>query len=210
MINGPGALRGWGQYPLPDYTLLRVRGFDPAVRALRYEVNEAFGRFGSVRGPRLPFMVVVQVRVPISADPARQVLGALVAAARSAVRSATETRKYLADRFPNVPSRVLAIAPTVALTDQQSRSLGLLADSIATPLDSLLSDLALAISGKANPRPDSLARMALAANALVNRGRDGTRRILVPAQWERLPEALRNSTGRVPIEQPTRVTLPTP
>jgi hypothetical protein len=54
-LNGSGHLRGWGQTPAPDQSLLYVRGFDPLTRRFRYEVNQRFGatrpQFVTLRSP---------------------------------------------------------------------------------------------------------------------------------------------------------------
>ena len=56
LLHGQDNLRGWGQSPFPDQTLLYVRGFDPAdASAYRYEVNPRFGstnpQFSQFRQP---------------------------------------------------------------------------------------------------------------------------------------------------------------
>jgi hypothetical protein len=44
LLHGSGRLRGWGQGQQNlDPTLLYVRGFDPATKRFKYEVNERFG-----------------------------------------------------------------------------------------------------------------------------------------------------------------------
>jgi hypothetical protein len=55
LVNGSGNLKGWGQSPFPDPSLLYVRGFDPETRHYRYEVNQRFGatrpQFLTLRSP---------------------------------------------------------------------------------------------------------------------------------------------------------------
>src|SRR6185503_1170038 len=43
LLVNPGHLRGWGQTPSPDNTLLYVRGFNSQTRQFKYEVNQRFG-----------------------------------------------------------------------------------------------------------------------------------------------------------------------
>ncbi|HEV3051076.1 MAG TPA: hypothetical protein VGX50_12255, partial [Longimicrobium sp.] len=43
LLHGADGLRGWGQSPSVDQTLLSVRGFDPLNNRFRYEVNPRFG-----------------------------------------------------------------------------------------------------------------------------------------------------------------------
>jgi hypothetical protein len=55
LLNGSGNLRGWGQTPFPDPSLLYVRGFDAQTQQYQYEVNRRFGQsrpqFVSMRSP---------------------------------------------------------------------------------------------------------------------------------------------------------------
>ena len=55
LINGAGNIKGWGMNVSPDQSLLYVRGFDPATKQYRYEVNQRFGatrpQFMTLRSP---------------------------------------------------------------------------------------------------------------------------------------------------------------
>ncbi|MEO5510578.1 MAG: carboxypeptidase-like regulatory domain-containing protein [Longimicrobiales bacterium] len=55
LLNGSGKLKGWGQTPSPDQSLLYVRGFDPVTKQYKYEVNQRFGatrpQFVTLRSP---------------------------------------------------------------------------------------------------------------------------------------------------------------
>ncbi|MFN8573340.1 MAG: carboxypeptidase regulatory-like domain-containing protein [Gemmatimonadaceae bacterium] len=55
MLHGSDNLRGWGQSPIPDQTLLFVRGFDRTSNTFRYDVNQRFGatnpQFSAFRTP---------------------------------------------------------------------------------------------------------------------------------------------------------------
>jgi len=54
-MHGSSKLRGWGQSPFPDQSLLYVRGFDPQAHKYVYEVNQRFGatrpQFITLRNP---------------------------------------------------------------------------------------------------------------------------------------------------------------
>src|SRR6185369_9058949 len=57
-VHGSDNIHGWGQNIAPDQNLLYVRGFDPAARQFKYDVNQ---RFGSTRPQQsathaLPFL----------------------------------------------------------------------------------------------------------------------------------------------------------
>jgi len=72
MVNGRDGMRGWGQGAFADPTLLYARGFDPATRAFRYEVNEAFGQDRrGVNALRSPFTVRISARVALGGNPAQ-------------------------------------------------------------------------------------------------------------------------------------------
>jgi hypothetical protein len=55
LLHDDDELKGWGQFATPDAALLYVRGFDPATRRYRYEVNQRFGatnpQFSAFRAP---------------------------------------------------------------------------------------------------------------------------------------------------------------
>jgi hypothetical protein len=55
LMHGSNNLRGWGQTPFPDASLLYVRGFDATTQRYRYEVNRRFGAtdpaFNTARSP---------------------------------------------------------------------------------------------------------------------------------------------------------------
>src|SRR5439155_8581360 len=55
LLHGSNNTRGWGQTPLPDPSLLYVRGFDPNSNRFIYDVNNRFGStnpaFNPIRAP---------------------------------------------------------------------------------------------------------------------------------------------------------------
>jgi Carboxypeptidase regulatory-like domain len=75
LFNGSDKLRGWGQPAAPDPTLLYVRGFDPAARQYRYEVNQRFGATRpGVTSVRSPVTITALMRFDLGAARERQVL----------------------------------------------------------------------------------------------------------------------------------------
>jgi len=72
-MHGSSKLRGWGQSPFPDQSLLYVRGFDPQARKYIYEVNQ---RFGATRPQfitlRNPVTLSAQMRFDLGAMRERQ------------------------------------------------------------------------------------------------------------------------------------------
>jgi hypothetical protein len=55
LLHDDDNLKGWGQFAVPDASLLYVRGFDPTTQRYRYEVNQRFGatnpQFSAFRAP---------------------------------------------------------------------------------------------------------------------------------------------------------------
>ncbi|MFL5538244.1 MAG: carboxypeptidase regulatory-like domain-containing protein, partial [Longimicrobiaceae bacterium] len=149
LLHGADGLRGWGQLPFVDRTLLRVRGFDPAAGAFRYDVNPAFGRVAGARGiGRTGFALVLQGRLSLGPDPAFAPLAGLIGGARQTAYSPESVRPALAGRFVNVPAEALSLngPRELGLTPAQALRLRQAADSLgaglAPALDSLVSILA--------------------------------------------------------------------
>jgi hypothetical protein len=71
LLNGSDNLKGWGQTPTPDQSLLYVRGFDPATRKYKYEVNQRFGatspQFVTLRSP-----VTLTAQLKVDLGPTRE------------------------------------------------------------------------------------------------------------------------------------------
>jgi hypothetical protein len=210
-LSGSNRLRGWGQQPFPDATLLRVRGFDPAVPAYRYDVNPAFGSTSGVRtGYAAPFAIKLQGRLVLGADPAVQPLANIVATARSSGLSAEDIKRTLTTRFVNVPARVLAMKGSVdpALTVDQAEKLARAADSIAPRLDSTVVSLAALLSALESPRASQVDKLVGDAEALVAAGRASARTILSSKQWRSLPRELREQVRNDPLTPAQSITIP--
>jgi hypothetical protein len=66
LLHGQDGTKGWGEGQRSETNLLVVRGFDPATRSFRYEVNEDFGQ--ARRGPnaaRTAFALAVTARMTL-------------------------------------------------------------------------------------------------------------------------------------------------
>lgn len=122
------ALRGWGGPMLPDATLYRVRGFDPAELHFLYEVNP---RFGAARPSTTTLLTPFRVSVDVSIQgwpDAQQ--GRLARAMRPARlfdrrRPAADiiARRLATEGFLDVYQPILTRADTLALTAQQIEQL---------------------------------------------------------------------------------------
>jgi len=75
LLHGADGLRGWGAAAFPDPTLYYVRGFDPATRRFRYEVNPRFGATSAAAGlVREPFRLTLDVSLNLGPSlPGQQV-----------------------------------------------------------------------------------------------------------------------------------------
>lgn len=78
IVNGSNNLRGWGQTPFPDASLLYVRGFDaldPANPRFRYEVNRRFGATNPAFNTfRAPVTLTAMLRFDVGPTRERQML----------------------------------------------------------------------------------------------------------------------------------------
>jgi hypothetical protein len=205
-LHGRDGARGWGETPLVDPVLLRVRGFDPAARAFQYEANPGFGtRSAAAARFRRPFSVTLEGRITVGSDPAYQSLMKLVNRTLGGGRSAEEIRHGLSQRIPNLPAQVAALdsAAGLRLTPGQRARLMERADSAGGALAPLADSLAEALSAMESRRRsgreaqreiDSLLgriRAVLQEELGVIRG------VLTREQWERLPEAVRDPSRQI-------------
>ena len=75
LIHGDNHLQGWGMSPLPDQTLLRVRGFDPASNSFLYSVNPRFGSTSiATTSQRVPFRITLDISVDVGHSGQEQAL----------------------------------------------------------------------------------------------------------------------------------------
>ncbi len=212
LLHGPERLRGWGQLPLVDRTLLSVRGFDPATHRFLYDVNERFGR--PVQGgtlSRLPFAVSLQVRVVLGND---QVLSAALREMRSGADDAmtpARLRMYLVQQWTNVPAEaLLQDAPRrLHLTPDQAERLHAEADSVVARREPVLREMVEILTGTRRYDARSIQRLAELreqAIALRQAGADAARAALTPEQWAKLPQSLRVLPETFSISPPTVTT----
>lgn len=209
LLHGPEHLRGWGQLPLVDRTLLSVRGFDRASRQFRYDVNDRFGRplQGGVSS-RQPFSVSLQVRVVLGND---QVLSAALREMRSSADDAmtpARLRVYLVQQWTNVPAEALIQdAPRrLHLTPVQAERLQAEADSVVARREPVLREMVEILTGTRRYDANSvqwLAELRGRAVELRQAGVDAARAVLTAAQWARLPESLRLPPDSFLISPPT-------
>lgn len=186
--------------------LYTVRGFNPADRSFRYEVNPRFGEprstlsaFGS------PFRVTLDVRVNIGKGQDRQAAERLVRVARTFADSQSarpEEIKKLAFPMREIGNaeQVLNLREQLALTPEQVTALKAIDKADNQRADSLKLDLATQISraGKTVAVDWIIAgrrRVEDAIWASFKEGLPGVRAILTAPQIELLPPNLRGEGG---------------
>jgi hypothetical protein len=128
LLNGSGNLRGWGQNPSPDQSLLYVRGFDAQTQRYHYEVNQ---RFGATRPQfltlRSPVTLTTSLRIDLGPTRERQNLEQSIGAGRTRQGSRNSESSFRSQGINSVPNPMTSI-----LRQQDSlRLTSVQADSIA-------------------------------------------------------------------------------
>lgn len=144
MVHGERRLKGWGQAPFVDQSLLFVRGFDAASGKYRYDVNQRFGatRVQQVTS-RTPAVLTMQMSVDLAPTRDWQNLTQQLARGRTRVGTKLtepQVRQLSQQIFPNVMTRLLQVGEQIHLTRTQADSLATmsrrftrLVDSVWTP-----------------------------------------------------------------------------
>jgi hypothetical protein len=220
LVHGSAHMQGWGQPATPDATLLRVRGFDPATNAFRYEVNQRFGdtRFAS-SSVRLPFIVSLEARVRLGGDIDHQGLANIISPGRTRrgdKRNAQQIRQQLLQSVFNPLRGILEVKDSLSILSQQQidrltqlqRRLLAKQDSIWAPVVAYLAplpanyDLDEAVE---KVRPARQAAYDVMLDAMVE-----VSKIFTPEQIADFPPALRSSFDieSLRAQRPTRGFFP--
>ncbi|MDB4890048.1 MAG: hypothetical protein JWL61_1903 [Gemmatimonadetes bacterium] len=192
-------LHGWGQPVVPDRTLLYVRGFDPASRTFKYQVNEHFGvANGQNSAYRVPFQIGLQGRLSVGQDPARQQIGRVFGGGGPGGNSVEAFKTRLARLVPNPFLTTIALDDSLklALTAEQKTKLKALSDAIAPVADKLAGEIAeiLAASGNApDPRVVGVKVQGKTAEAraMGEKAMADLKATLTPEQWAKLPDSVK-------------------
>jgi hypothetical protein len=220
LLHGSSKMHGWGQPAFPDATLLRVRGYDPASNAFRYEVNPRFGdtRFAS-SSIRLPFVVTLEARVRLGGDVDHQGLANIIMPGRTRrgeKRNEQQIRQLLLQSVFNPLQGILQVKDSLSvLSQQQIDQLTLLQRRLVAKQDSIWAPVVAYLA----PLPNDLnldeavervrpARQA-AFDAMIEAMRAVTE-ILTPEQIADFPPALRSSFDleSLKAQRPTRGFFP--
>jgi len=146
LLHGEGKLRGWGQQPFVDQSLLYVRGFDPATNRYKYEVNQRFGATSlSTNVTRAPVVFQMLLRYDIGPTRERQLLTQNLDRGRT-TRGTKTAEPTLKAQFgnggvPNPMATMLRDQDTLKLTADQADSLASMNRRYTVRLDSIWSPI---------------------------------------------------------------------
>jgi hypothetical protein len=153
LLHGQSHTHGWGQQPVPDASLLYVRGFDPGTQRFRYDVNPRFGatspQFTTMRAP---VTLTAMLSVDLGPPRERQLLLQALDQGRShqGIRLTEPVLRalYGSGGLVNPVATILRQSDTLQLTPQQADSVAMLnrwyivhLDSIWTPVARYLATL---------------------------------------------------------------------
>ena len=211
LLHGSNGLRGWGQYPATNETLLYVRGFDPVSQTFRYSVNERFGTSTTKQSLyRQPMQLTLVARIALgkmggSGGPGGPGGGftplgmSAAASAAGPERSAhaDSLRARLAATMPNVFRQTLALRDSLSLSldSTQVARIRMLGDAYQTRADSLVNSITVAMSAPvAGTDPAAVATNVREktgeANALQKKALADLRAVLRDDQLKKLPQTL--------------------
>jgi hypothetical protein len=127
LFNGSGHLKGWGQTPTPDQSLLYVRGFDPLTNRYKYEVNQ---RFGATRPQfltlRSPVTLTASMKFDLGAPRERQSLMQQLNSGRTTAgsrQSESSFRSLGTNTVSNPMATILRQQDSLRLTSVQADSI---------------------------------------------------------------------------------------
>ncbi len=147
LMHGEGKLRGWGQFSMPDPSLLAVRGFDPQTKRYSYDVNQRFGStLPAFTAFRAPVTVTAMMRFDLGPTRERQALTQQLDRGRKTegTKAAEPMLKavYGSGGIMNPMATILRQADTLELTGVQADSIATLNRWYVIRLDSIWSPVA--------------------------------------------------------------------
>jgi hypothetical protein len=174
LVNGSEQLKGWGQAPFVDQSLLYVRGFNAATGTYRYDVNQRFGatRVQQVTS-RAPAILTMRVNVDLAPTRDWQNLSQQLARGRTRVgvkMTEAAVRQMSPQLFPNVMSRLLQVGEQIHLTRLQADSLATMSRRYTRLVDSAWTPAAkyLAALPKAYDKAEAQRRLVAAREAVID------------------------------------------
>jgi hypothetical protein len=202
LVNGSGDLRGWGQNPFPDQSLLYVRGFDANTQQYRYEVNQ---RFGATRPQfitlRTPVTLTASIKYDLGPTREKQSLVQQLNSGRTQPGSRSPESMFRSagsNSVLNPMSTILRQQDSLRLTTLQADSIASMnrrytyrADSLWTPVARYLATLP-----KDYNDDEAYARYLNARRTQVDMLTEivqAVRQLLTPEQRRKLPAAVLNT-----------------
>jgi hypothetical protein len=150
LVNGSNNLRGWGQTPIPDASLLYVRGFDattnPSAPFYKYEVNRRFGATNPAFNQfRAPVTLTVLLRFDVGPTRERQMLTQQLDRGRRTQGTKVPEMMLRAmfgnGGIPNPMATILRDQDTLHLTSAQADSIATLNRQYIVKLDGIWSPI---------------------------------------------------------------------
>jgi hypothetical protein len=189
-------LRGWGQYNRADPTLLYVRGFDPATRTFRYDVNGQFGSNNvSRRVYRQPFVIALQARVMIGPDPRERF--------RRIFAQRTDTAAMRSAAVQNPIVQIIQLRDSLKLTDDQVAKLTVVSDTLVAKTMAIGAAIRAQVQkqGASNPRAImSVIRPQIAeGRQALKTAMDAAQATLTPEQWAKVGDDIKSPRGLGPL-----------
>jgi hypothetical protein len=142
LLHGSNHLKGWGTTPFADPVLYNVRGFDPATKQFRYEVNPGFGNTSPARSTvRAPFRISLSVSVNLGPAINLQMVSRYLRPGRAGMPGKKLTAPELLTRYRrnvNDPyAQILEEKDSLLLTPDQETELRKTQDEYSARMDSL-------------------------------------------------------------------------
>jgi hypothetical protein len=197
LLNGSENLRGWGQTPIPDQSLLYVRGFDPVARRYRYEVNNRFGATDPAFSQfRTPVTLTAVVRIDVGPTRERQMLTQqLDRGRRTEGQKAPEVMlraMFGSGGIPNPLAAILRDQDTLRLSSAQADSIATMNRQYIIKLDGIWSPIIREFAALPDDYEHDAVyqRYIVARRQTVDAMRDlapAVKRLLTAEQWRRLP-----------------------
>jgi len=144
LLHGANKAEGWGQPPIPDGTLLNVRGFDPAANRFQYQVNPLFGRtLARATALVAPFRITLDVNLDVGQNREARALSIILMPLRGdTILTRRDLTARLASRKPPLFDRVIEKQEELGLTVVQAKQLIVVGDQYDAFRDSVYFDLA--------------------------------------------------------------------
>jgi hypothetical protein len=203
LLHGEDNLRGWGQFAFADPALLYVRGFDPATKRYKYEVNQRFGATNpAATAIRAPVTLTAALRVDMGPTRERQMLTQqLDRGRRTQGTKAPEPllkAVYGSGGVANPMTTILRQQDTLQLTGVQADSIASMNRRYLVKLDSIWAPVARYFGALPNnyDRDDAYGRYRRAREASVDmlmQLAPAIRAVLTPEQIRKLPPFIATS-----------------